>query len=527
MGTTMHSPWDDYLEALSLRGDIERPYLTIRQASRNQWQLPSGNTPHPWSSLQPPSSLQPAERPITARVLPVESFSSYNSRYAYGENDGAMWQGRGLNSRLRLGASAEWQYRDHGIGFTLYPTFWAAENRDFELVDPDDLLSVPRLFGHPEFGYITNHMDLPQRMGPDPLQELGWGETELRYDYRQFTTGFGTQSLWLGPGRYNALILSTNAEGFPKLDVGFRKTETRFGAFEGLGFWGRLTPSDYFDTTRFDDHNFYSGMAIAWQPWFWRQFTLGFNKVSIVRWEDFGVQSVIQPFDLSLSGYPGDGGQQASLTGEFRSTETGTSIYLEWARYDYSPRRHLMTTPGWTATWTLGGRQVFSLDPNRFILLSVEHTNLSRSREQMLGPGTWGTSGFYRQHNVGTGFTNRGQVLGGWIGPGADTQYVSLKYYDQFGLLGVFVRRNARNKDVLYFQGQSTEIDGSRYMIGPKENSFRTLNVEMQYGAMGYFHLKSLILGFKAYYHDTLNWNYRERVDVTNIRVEFNLTWQP
>lgn len=528
INTTIHSAWDDYLYFLSLRGDIPRPYLTIRQLARNSWDSPGTRQSHPWAGLESPGGSTRGVPAGSILVLPVENFSSYNSRYALGGNDGNMWQGRGFNTRSRLGTQGIWQFGDHRIGITAYPEFWAAENRDFELVDPDDLLSVTGFFGDPDFGYITRHMDLPQRMGDRPLSEIGFGESEVRYDYRALTIGYGTQSVWLGPGRENALVLSTNAGGFPKLDLGLRKTETRIGAMEAIAFWGQLTPSDFFDTTNYDNHNFYSGMAVAYSPVFWQQFTVGFNKVAIVQWQDVSFANVLQPFNLELTQHPGEGGQMASLTGEYFSPETGTAIYLEWARYDSSSSRNPVNVPGWTVTWTLGGRQVFSLGNHRLIVLSVEHTDLARSREQMLGPrNRWDTAGFYRQGNVGTGFTHRGQVLGGWIGPGGDSQHVSIRYYDRFGYLDLFVRRFARNKDVLYFQGRSTTIDGVDYMVGPASDSRQAMNAEMQYGIGGYTQIGSFALGLQVSLHDARNWNYRPFEDVLNARVEFGVTWNP
>ena len=529
-GTTpIGSVWDRYYEALALRGDIERPYMTIRQLSRNAWEIPE-SLEHPWQDHRGPQGSTARSGAWSARTLGVESYSSYNSRYASGGNDGAMWQGRGFNTRLQGGVHGGYEQGDHRFGVTLHPVFWAAENREFELVDPDDITGTSALFGDPVYGYYTRAMDLPQRHGPDPIYEAGWGESEARYDYGPLSAGFGNQALWLGPGRQNALILSNNAGGFPKVDLGLRKTSVHLlgydlGTFEAISYWGRLTPSDYFDTTNYDDHNLYTGVGVAYSLPFWQEFTLGFNKVAITQWSNTDFGALAQHFSLNFSGYPGDGGQQASITGDWFSSVTGTNIYMEWGRWDYSSSRNPINVPGHAAAFTLGARQVFELDRHRFFLLSGEHTNLGKSREQLIKGAGENNVGFYRQHNVGTGFTHRGQVLGGAVGPGGDSQYASLAYYGRRGYVDLFVQRFSRNKDVLYFMGQTVEVDGKEHSLGPEYEARHRMFVEMRYGAGGYAFFGSAALGLQVAVHDTRNWNYQAYEDVWHTRVELTLNW--
>ena len=530
--TAIGSVWSHYYEALALRGDLERPYLTIQQLSRNVWDVPARVT-HPWQQHEPTPPAGGNHSIFSLHSLGAESYSTFNSRYATGGNDGSMWQGRGFNTRFQGGGIAAVDLNQHRIGMTLFPEFWAAENRAFELVSADDITGTTVLFADQTYGYITRNMDLPQRFGSDPLVEFGWGETEMRYDYQRLSIGFGNQALWLGPGRENALILSNNAGGFPKIDIGIRKTELRFGdieigAFEGLAFWGRLTPSEFFDTVRYDTHNFYSGLALGYSPSFWRDFTVGFNKVAITQWSQIDGTAFIQPFNPEFKGYRGEGGQQASLTGDFFSTASGTNIYVEWGRWDFSGDRNLYNVPGWASAFTIGGRQIFGIDPRRFMLLSVEFTDLGKSRAQMLVPAErWNNVGFYQQQNVGTGFTHRGQVLGGAIGPGGDSQNLAIAYYGRLGYVDLFINRIARNKDVLYFTGINTTIDDIVYNVGPESDARQRMFVEVRYGLSGQLFVGDFGLGARFTLHETRNWNYRAFEDVWNARVELNISYLP
>jgi hypothetical protein len=56
----------------------------------------------------------------------------------------------------------------------------------------------------------------------------------------------------------------------------------------------------------------------------------------------------------------------------------------------------------------------------------------------------------YYVHGNGLDYTNRGQVMGAWIGPGADSQTLSVDVFQRGGRIGGYLERVRRN-DAYYW----------------------------------------------------------------------------
>ena len=60
-------------------------------------------------------------------------------------------------------------------------------------------------------------MDLPWRHGDRSFGDVTWGQSSIAADIGPLSIGASTENEWWGPGVRNALILSNNAAGFPKI----------------------------------------------------------------------------------------------------------------------------------------------------------------------------------------------------------------------------------------------------------------------------------------------------------------------
>ena len=132
-------------------------------------------------------------------------------------NDGALWQGVGINTNLTFG----FQAKIRGFEILFKPIVIWEENRDFPILPT----ALPDSGGYGYFWDIG--VDLPQRLGDNSRYYFDWGDSEIRYSVASFTMGIGTQAAWIGPGRLNAIILSNNAPSFPKVDIGIRRTDRK------------------------------------------------------------------------------------------------------------------------------------------------------------------------------------------------------------------------------------------------------------------------------------------------------------
>src|SRR5207245_1733557 len=84
-------------------------------------------------------------------------------------------------------------------------------------------------------------IDLPVRFGSNAFSRWDYGQSTLDADLGRVTLGFSTENEWWGPGIRNAIVMSTNAAGIPRLFVRTtRPVVTRIGTFEARLFAGAL-----------------------------------------------------------------------------------------------------------------------------------------------------------------------------------------------------------------------------------------------------------------------------------------------
>lgn len=498
-----------YYSLLALQGEIQYPSLNIHTASYHQWDSEDLEN-HLWENYVTDSKMKTMDSNNASIALIDSSVNvSYNSNYPHGMNDGSQWQGKGLNSKVMGGFLLQWG----GFSALAAPEFWYAQNQSFPIMDSAK-------DNDNEYGYFTNNIDLPQRFGDEQLFEFSWGESELRYDFKNLTLGIGNQSIWLGPSYKNAIILSNNAGGFPKIDLGLRKTKTAIGNIEGLLWWGRLTQSDFFidpddNPDRSSPHNLFTGLSLSYSPSVIPGLTIGVNRVAFSKWEDTNFPLLTMMFNPFMSTDLGDDEtcQRASITLDWSLEEEGFNVYAEWARNDYSSglRDNILLAPEHSQAYTIGGRQTLQAKDG-FFVIQGEITQLIKSRTyQINGVNTndfGGQTGFYSHHIIKQGHTHLGQSLGAAIGPGSDSQYLSLDYYHKNGMQGVYIQRISYNKDYIYGDPE-TDKKTDPYLL--------RLNVELLTGIKSLFLFGNYSLSIDTGLGYNINRNYEKENDMINI----------
>ncbi|MDY5047112.1 MAG: hypothetical protein SPE87_05125, partial [Treponema porcinum] len=207
----LKSTEEEYYDFLSIQGITIRPSLNYRTLSDSEWNFTekeetAGGTElsHPWqnNNLGSKRALwQPQEQSesfylkgvpqgIFVKLYGPEWYNSYNTAAPYGQNDGALWQGKGYNTSLTAGVRLE----AYGLELTVKPQLCWQENREFDIM-PSNTDS--------EYGYFWGYgknigCDAPQRFGDSSFWTFDWGDTEIRYTWHTLTVGLGTQSIWLG-----------------------------------------------------------------------------------------------------------------------------------------------------------------------------------------------------------------------------------------------------------------------------------------------------------------------------------------
>jgi hypothetical protein len=481
----LKSTEEEYYDFLSLLDLTKRPTLNYRTLSDSVWTI-SPDVRHPWEGIKP-DARYPIFDNMSVRVYSPELFMSVNTTAPYGQNDGALWQGRGFNSSLTGGARLE----GYGAELTFKPYMVFSQNQAFDYINPSPAYATyngkAAIYGY----YGIPSVDAPQRFGSEPLFAFDFGDSEVRYTWKTLTVGFGTQTVWLGPAQINPIIHSNNAPSYPKLDLGLRRQriviprlDWHIGDIEARAWWGYLSESDWFDNDSSNDHNLITGFSAAYSfPWLLEGLTIGLNRIMLSKWDDMNYKAIFALLipDMMI-GNPGEdkNDQRVSFIVDYVLPVGGINTYLEWARNDSSPStNHLVRYPFHTEGWTIGVRKGLNISNSLKGEILLEITKLEGSQDY--GTVVDRATTFYSHHITTQGHTNRGQWLGAGIGTGGNSQYLGFKLYFPRGYGQIFFQR--RNPDLDY----TWYIDSKAYTpIESEENVRATLD----FGIAGLYFIK-------------------------------------
>lgn len=441
----------DSARLASITSDSSLAYSLLRSASTLTPQLPGRR-----------------ESSRTALILP-EIYSINNSALPYSLNDGSLWAGRGRSLMVRAGFSVAVDR----LRLVVAPEFSRSENAEFAM--PPSWVTLPRPPGRSEFSSpwhtSPESIDLPVRFGSNAFSRWDYGQSTLDADLGRVTLGFSTENEWWGPGIRNAIVMSTNAAGIPRLFVRTtRPVVTRIGTFEARLFAGALRESPYFDTTAADNWRSLSALAATWTPPHAPNITIGLSRAvyapvsSWTRVPTRLLDAVLRNPGRPNNHLPGDtvvvpGPDQVfSLFGRW-ALPAGVEVYAEWGRNELpTSLRDFLTAPNHTQGYTLGLQWAQSTGTGSVARIQLEATYLEKSATLRDRPvGTW-----YTSRAVAQGYTNRGKVIGASIGPGASSQWVAVDYFAPLGYAGLFLSRIRWDAEALY-TFPSTDPAGNKY----------------------------------------------------------------
>ena len=432
--------------------------LGSHEAERARLRQLAGEMPLGGSLLRSVSTMSPrllpgdSARRLTWGYVPLQFHYTYNSHLPYSINDGAMWAGRGSSGSAMTGLRAEWG----PVRLFLLPEFTGAENRFFEPPFFDARIhNAPPTSRNPwssPWHAGAQSIDLPWRFGDRAFGDLGWGQSTVAADWGPVSVGATTENEWWGPGLRNALILSGNAEGFPRVFLRTAKpVETRYGTFEGRWQSGWLEESPFYDFVRSQGRRSMSMAAATWQPprttlvvgaaravWAPRPGPPHVLGDAFMVFHDVGHPNARPPADSTIT--PGRD-QLLSLFWRWVAPRDRFEFYGEWARAEFPVSlRDFLVHANHTQGYTLGLQWLGdTLRWSRDARLRVqgEATFLEQSATFRQRPlGSWYTSGAVEQ-----GYTHKGQVLGAAIGPGSSSQFVALDLVAPKWQGGVYLSR--------------------------------------------------------------------------------------
>lgn len=495
---------EEYYDFLSLQGLVERPTLGYRTLSDSVWNIEE-DTDHIWknNNLGSTKILWESENQgnnwftkgffhgIKYKFYGPEWFNSYNTAAPYGQNDGALWQGRGYNTSLTSGIRAE----GYGFELTLKPQVVWSENREFEI--NTDIYKNP--YSYSFTAETVNHkIDWVQRYGDNPYFNFSFGDSEIRWNWKTFTVGFGTQSPWLGPAQLNPMLGSNNADPYPKLDIGIRKTPITIpfinlyiGDIEGRIWTGMLYESEYFDSKPDNNKRMLNAMSASYSPSFIPGFTFGLNRIFMTYWKPENLSYLLRLFTASklnsLASSRNDEDQKFSIFIDWKFSQVGFEVYGEFGRDDFSSNE--TTNPFHTAIYTVGAKQFIPLPWGLKSELNFEWNNFEMSQDFQL---QWPYIGYYGHGFVKQGYTNNGQIIGAGSGALGNSQYLCYKVYFNKGYVDFFWHRYCPNNNSVYSIGVKSIADTKSDLYTNWYANFETCNTFG--GEAIYFLNKNLII---------------------------------
>jgi hypothetical protein len=412
------------------------------------------------TSMTPPLPLS-RHRFAVAPILPQFLVVS-NSDMPFSQNNSAMWAGRGTSTRTVLGFRVALPH----VSLVFAPQLIASDNQHWTI--RQERYYQPEWPPGYEGGgyalpyiYYTFPIDQPLRFGDDRVRKFNWGESTLSLSANGFEAGVSNENNWWGPGIRNAMILSDNAPGFPHLFVRTsRPIRTPVGGAELRWLVGELRESPYFDTVTTNNVRSLSAVAVTVQTRWDPNLSLGFARSVYAtarergdipgRFFDVFKRASRRNPDLLTEiwdGLPVPGGrdQLMSLFARWVFPKNGAEVYGEWGRTKIpASLAEFLQAPNHTQGYTLGMQWRSSGGIGGSVRLQAEVTQLEQSATFRDGPvGSW-----YTSSRVIQGYTNRGQVIGASIGPGASSQFVAVDYLKPSWRFGVFAGRIRWNEDV-------------------------------------------------------------------------------
>ena len=434
---------DRYRADQLLKGVAPGQSLMLRSASS----LPSSL----WSD-----DLLWAIGPIYPQLLSV-----WNSAIPFSQNNSSMWAGRGVSSRTLLGFKAETKYASVTFAPQIVVSenaYWLLNNEFFQPLIP--LSYIGRGYTFPYY-FFTFPIDQPLSFGPRRITSFDMGESTALVSAGGAQVGVSNENQWWGPGIRNAILLSNNAPGFPHLFARTgRPIRTPIGHLDVRWLVGVLKESRYFDTLSTNNYRSIASIGATLQMRWDPNLTIGFGRSvysTAEKWEDIAWRwgDVWKPaserdpdiLEQVLVEPPLRGGRDQifSLFARWVFPKSGAEVYGEWGRTVLpTSLADFLRAPNHTQGYTIGMQWRGRAFAGGNVRVQAEVTQLEQSATFRDGPlGSW-----YTSSRVLQGYTNRGQVIGAAIGPGASSQFVGLDYMQPSWQVGAFAGRIRWNEDV-------------------------------------------------------------------------------
>jgi hypothetical protein len=155
--------------------------------------------------------------------------------------------------------------------------------------------------------------------------------------------------------------------------------------------------------------------------------------------------------------------------------------------------------------------KLFDLSYGNIIRLSIETTTLSQNQISFINSsGAGGT--YYIHGTVVQGYTHNGQLVGASIGPGSNSNFISLDYYGSGGAVGAYFQRTRYNDDYTI-----------RAFVGEREY---IAEFDVNFGVKGVKHLDKISVIADLSFTYLNNWYFDPELSTWNFSPSLQLKYR-
>lgn len=414
------------------------------------------------------------KKSFEVRLTPFNILQKYTSDHPYGYNDGPLNYSKGYQFLVSGGIAMRWKF----ISLQLRPEFYKTASDYYERANG--------------WGYISNS-----------INKIIPGQSSLNFNFGPIVFSAATQNLWLGPGSFNSLILSNNAQGFKHLSIKTNKPlKTFFGNIEfnitsGLlekinnqineiffrqSYYPENYPINYVYDSRlpYPKYRRFSSLQLTINPSIIKNAYFGFNRsfMTYVPLHPGYPAPFVKEYLPFLNGifrttYLDDDiavDQKLNFFSKFIFPKDHAQIYFEFLFNDgVANLRDLVLRSQRSTAYIFGFNKYFNLNNSSFISLNFESTRLAELPNYLISK-----AGTIYEHNlIYEGYTNNEQNLGPGSGNGNNSQQLSIflhKGVNKYGLKFEHISQGPINYFGNFFTLGIRDILWDDYLFGVEGN---------------------------------------------------------
>ena len=367
---------------------------------------------------------------FTLKKLPLQFGQKLNTNHPYGGNDGAMSYSKGYQFQISGGVYAQFK----NIKLLLRPEYVQTASQEYKT--------------SASWGQVN-----------PAYKKLLLGNSSLRFDLGKISMGVSTQNLWWGPGIYNSLLMSNNAQGFFHYSINSNRPIKNFlGTFQFQVISATLTQDSLqgFENNGLRRRNinksdrFLSSLAVDYQPSFLKNISFGINR-SLQSYKDRLPTDFVQKNIPVLSAFFGSTStardtfpqdQTVSIYTKWMFPKSHAELYYQFAYNDAKANwRDFWLDMSHSTAYILGFKKLFILKDEKYLDLGMEVMKLGQTPSYLHR----NAGNFYEHSQIREGYTNQNQILGAGSGFGNNMQTIQLSMNKGWNKIGIIFHHIQQN----------------------------------------------------------------------------------